>query len=136
MSNESARVSLPEHAKALLDAPEFATVATINPDGAPQLSVVWVERDGDEVLFTVQAQRRKAQNLMRDPRVSVLVYPLNDPYSYLEVRGHAVLEPEEGQQLLDRLAVKYTGKPYPADPPGTQRLTVRIIPHKVHWFSE
>ena len=71
----------------MLDAPEFATIATINPNGYPQLSVVWVERDGNDMLVTTIKGRRKYLNMQADPKVTVLVYPKDNPYSYVEVRG-------------------------------------------------
>jgi len=61
-------------ARALIDAPEYATVATIEPDGQPQLSVVWVKTDGNNVVFSTVVGRRKHTNLLRDPRITLLVY--------------------------------------------------------------
>lgn len=68
-------VSLPQQAKTWIDEHEFATIATIQPDGQPQLSVVWVSYDGDDLLVSTVKGRRKHLNLERDPRVTVLVYP-------------------------------------------------------------
>jgi PPOX class probable F420-dependent enzyme len=67
--------SLPDDAKALLDQPVYATIATIDPDGQPQLSLVWIGRDGDDVLFSTIKGRRKTDNLERDDRASMLVFP-------------------------------------------------------------
>jgi len=124
-------VPLPPEAKALLDAPEFATVATIEPDGQPQLSVVWIARDGDVPIFSTVPGRRKTDNLERDPRATLLVYPREQPYSYLEVRGSVeILDDPEGA-LIDELSEKYRGVPYqgPAEP----RVIVRLLPRKVLW---
>ena len=96
----------------MLDAAEFATIATTNPNGYPQLSVVWVERD---------------------PRVTVLVYPKDNPYSYVEVRGRVSMVEEGGRELIDRLNELYTGTGrYPGDD-GTDnvRVVCRITPEKV-----
>ena len=68
-------IVLPEAVSSILDAPEFATIATIQTDGQPQLSVVWVERDGDDVLMSTVTGRQKHRNLVRDPRATVLMYP-------------------------------------------------------------
>jgi PPOX class probable F420-dependent enzyme len=125
--------TLPDAAKAWFDANEFATIATIMPDGQPQLSVVWIERDGDELLVSTTKGRRKHLNIERDPRVTVLVYPKDSPYSYLEVRGVASMTEEGGRELIDRLSKTYTGAyPYPGDE-GTDnvRVVVRIVPDKV-----
>ena len=97
----------------LLDSPVFATVATIQPDGRPQLSVVWVRRDGDDVLFMIGIGSRKERNIRRDPRVSVLVSPPDEPYTYAAVHGVATFEPERAVELRDELAVKYIGVTYP-----------------------
>ncbi|MCP2164331.1 PPOX class F420-dependent oxidoreductase [Goodfellowiella coeruleoviolacea] len=96
----------------LLDSKVFATVATIQPDGRPQQSVVWVLRDGDDVLFTIGLGSRKERNLRRDPRVSVLVSPADAPYTYAAIYGTATLDTTAGQDLIDRLAIKYTGLTY------------------------
>ncbi len=124
---------LSESVKATLDSAEFATIATIEPDGRPQLSVVWIERDGDDLLVSTITGRRKYRNIARDPRVGVLVYRRDDPYSYVEVRGSATMSEEGGRALIDRLSQKYRGtKPYEGDK-GTSnvRVIVRIRPEKV-----
>ncbi|MEV5484895.1 MULTISPECIES: PPOX class F420-dependent oxidoreductase [Streptomyces] len=127
--------TLSDDLKKLLDSPVFVTVATIQPDGSPQLSPVWVKRDGDDLLFSTTVGRRKEANIRRDPRVSVLVQPFDAPYTYAEVRGSASLTTEGGQQLIDELSQKYTGKPYadfnPAAADDAPRVVVRITPRKV-----
>lgn len=125
--------SLSAGVRAVLDSPEFATVATLLPDGSPHLSVVWVERDGDDVLFSTVVGRRKHRNLLADPRVSLLVYPKDNPYSYVEIRGTITMTEEGGRELIDRLAGKYRGLDrYPFDD-GTDnvRVVVRVTPTKV-----
>lgn len=127
--------ALSEDLKKVLDGPVFATVATIQPDGSPQLSVVWVKRDGDDVLFSTTVGRRKQANLSRDPRVTVLVNPADAPYTYAEIRGTATLTTEGGDELIDELSHKYTGKPYaefnPAAKDDNERVVVRITPRKI-----
>lgn len=124
---------LPEKAKALLDAPEFATIATINPDGQPQLSVVWVTRDGDDVLVSTIKDRQKHRNIGRDPKVTVLVYPKDSPYEYAEIRGTATMTEEGGRELIDRLCTQYTGGDRYKGDDGTDnvRVVVRITPTRV-----
>ncbi|MEU6825757.1 PPOX class F420-dependent oxidoreductase [Streptomyces atriruber] len=127
--------ALSDQLKALLDTPVFITVATIQPDGSPQVSPVWVKRDGDDVLFSTTVDRRKEKNLRRDPRVTVLVQPFDAPYTYAEIRGTAEMTTEGGQELIDELSVKYTGKKYAEFNPGskndTQRVVVRVSARKV-----
>jgi PPOX class probable F420-dependent enzyme len=126
--------TLPEAARDMLDAAEFATLATILPSGQPQLSVVWIERDGDDVLISTTRGRRKTLNLEADPRATVLVYPRANPYSYVEIRGTATLTEEGGRELIDRLAGAYTGADRYTMDDGTDniRVIVRITPEKVH----
>ncbi|MCK8680554.1 MULTISPECIES: PPOX class F420-dependent oxidoreductase [Streptomyces] len=130
-----AHASLSEHLKALLDSAVFVNIATIQPDGRPQVSPVWVKRDGEQVLISTTAGRRKERNLRRDPRVTVLLQPFDAPYSYAEIRGTAELETEGADALIDELSMKYTGKPYaefnPASAEDAQRVTVRVTPEKI-----
>ncbi|MFJ3950006.1 PPOX class F420-dependent oxidoreductase [Streptomyces sp. Je 1-4] len=127
--------TLSDDLKQLLDTPVFVTVTTVQPDGSPQASPVWVKRDGDDLLISTTVGRRKERNLRRDARVSVVVQPFDAPYTYAEVRGHASLSTEGGQELIDELARKYTGKPYaefnPAAADDAERVVVRITPRKV-----
>ncbi|MER7702978.1 PPOX class F420-dependent oxidoreductase [Kitasatospora sp. NPDC097605] len=122
---------LSDQAKALLDAKSFAVVSTIQPDGSPQSSVVWVTRDGEDILFSTVEGRRKHLNLVKDPRVSLVVNPPESPYTYLEVRGEASLTREGGRELIDELSRKYQGEDYGYDGPDDVRVVVRITPRKV-----
>jgi PPOX class probable F420-dependent enzyme len=125
-----------ERLREVLDSPIFATVATIQPDGTPQQSVVWVERDGDDVLFMVGAGSRKERNLRRDPRVSVLVCPPEAPYGYAAIRGTAVFEPALTEQLRDELTLKYVGRTYAEHVEQTPEaktgevVAVRLVPKR------
>ncbi|MEV7615541.1 PPOX class F420-dependent oxidoreductase [Streptomyces sp. NPDC089799] len=121
--------------KELLDSPVFVTIATVQPDGSPQVSPVWVKRDGDDVLISTTIGRRKEKNMRRDPRVTVLLQPFDAPYEYAEIRGTAELTTDGGQELIDELSVKYTGKKYrefnPAAADDAPRVVVRISPRKI-----
>ncbi|MFJ1749249.1 PPOX class F420-dependent oxidoreductase [Streptomyces sp. NPDC088116] len=127
--------ALSEQLKEVLDGPVFVNIATIQPDGSPQVSPVWAKRDGDDVLISTTVGRRKERNLRRDPRVTVVVQPADAPYTYGEIRGAATLTTEGGQELIDELSLKYTGKPYaefnPASGEDAERVVVRITPRKV-----
>ncbi|MFE5867491.1 PPOX class F420-dependent oxidoreductase [Streptomyces roseifaciens] len=121
--------------KLLDDSPVFATVATIQPDGSPQVTVTWVKHDGDDLLISTTVGRRKEKNLRRDPRVTVMINPHNAPYTYAEVRGTAAITTEGGQELINELSRKYTGKEYadfnPAAKDDAERVVVRVTPRKV-----
>ncbi len=124
--------NLPKEAHALLDAANFVTFATQNADGSAQLSVLWVKRDGDDVLISTVRGRQKERNLSRDPRASVLVFPPDNPYRYLEVRGRVTMTDEGGDDLINELSAKYTGKtPYPGIGPDEPRVVVRLTPERV-----
>lgn len=134
-TSQTSRVTLPEAARALFDGPNFVTVATIDPDGKPQLSIVWAKLDGDDVLFSTIKGRRKYANLVRDGRASALVCPADDFYSYAEVRGAVTLTDDPSAELINELALKYTGQPF-GDRPGEQRVIVRIIPDRVVMYVD
>lgn len=133
MSTSTDRVTLPDRAKEWLDGKLFATIATIDPDGQPQLSVVWVGRDGDDVIVSTTTNRKKYRNLVRDPRATILVSPPDQPYSYVEIQGTVTLENEGSMKTIDAFAKHYRDwDRYPADD-GTDnvRIDVRITPTKV-----
>jgi PPOX class probable F420-dependent enzyme len=121
---------LPERARELFDEPNHAVVATIDPGGRPQSSVVWVKADGDDVLFSTIKGRRKYANLSSDPRLSVLVFDPADPYTYAEVRGTAVVTDDPAAELIEELALKYTGESF-GTRPGEERVIVRVSPDRV-----
>ncbi|MEU8824365.1 PPOX class F420-dependent oxidoreductase [Streptomyces sp. NPDC048636] len=127
--------ALSENLKQLLDSPVFIIVGTVQPDGSSQLSPVWVKREGDELLFSTTMGRRKQKNIDRDPRVSVLVQPADSPYTYAEIRGTASYTTQGGNELINELSMKYTGKRYaefnPASGQDSERIVVRITPKKV-----
>lgn len=119
--------TLSESQRELLDSPNFATVATLTKDGSPQTSVVWIKRDGDDVLFSTVAGRAKERHLQRDPRVSITVTNKDNPYQYSEFRGEASLTTEGGDELINELSHKYAGQDYSGDE-GTDnvRVVVRV----------
>jgi PPOX class probable F420-dependent enzyme len=123
-------VEMPDRARALFDGPNHVAVATIDPGGRPQTSLVWARTDGGDVLFSTIKGRRKYANLTRDPRISALVFDAADPYTYAEVRGTATITDDPDAELINELALKYTGQPF-GERPGEQRVIVRIAPDKV-----
>lgn len=127
--------TLDDNARRILDGKNFATVATLNADGSPHTSVVWILRDGDTVLFSTKANRIKARNLARDPRVSLSIFDLANPYSSLDLRGTAELTEDTGKQLPIDLSHKYLGEDPPPEPEEDVRLIVRITPDKITAFS-
>jgi PPOX class probable F420-dependent enzyme len=125
---------LPEVQARLFLEPNFATVGTLNPDGSAQLTIVWIDWDGEFVLFNTAAGRAKPRNLERDPQVSVLVVDREDGYRWVAVRGAAELTTDAADEHIDMLARKYTGKGWQPKP-GEQRLVVRFRPEHVSAYG-
>src|SRR5215469_4649790 len=124
-------VPLSESATRLVDGKNYAVIATLNADGSPQTSVVWVGRDGDDLLFSTVAGRVKHRNMVRDPRVSVTVIDWADPENYAELRGRVSMTPDVGRRLDTQLSWKYEGKDPDADRPGAVRVVVRMPVDKI-----
>lgn len=126
-------VKLPDGVKKLLDGPNFAHVATVMPDGSPQVSAVWIDTDGDRIRFNTAEGRVKPRNIRRDPRVTISIIDQKNPYSWAAIRGRVVEMTEEGGDAhIDSLAKKYLGQEtYPNRQPGEVRLIVVIEPEGV-----
>ena len=119
-------IPLSEATRALTDGKNYAVLATINADGSPQTSVMWVGRDGDDLLFSTVEGRRKHRNMLRDPRVSVSVIDSADPENYAELRGRVSMTPDEGRRFDTGLSWKYDNKDPGEDRPGAVRVVVRL----------
>jgi len=132
-------VSLNDAVRKLLDDPNPAVLATVNADGSPQTSVVWVGRDGDELIISSQAGRRKERNIRRDPRVSISILDRDDPLQYVEVRGVATVTEDVGRELAVRLEEQYggpgAGDEYLQLPPEVVRVVIRITPLRVVGYA-
>ena len=122
-------------ARELLRRPNFAVIATINADGTVQQSVVWVaEHDGNVVFSTVEG-RAKHRNLVRDPRIGVLVLDRADGYRYSLIRGIARLESTNADALIDELSRKYTDQAW-VEKQARPRVNVIVTPAHLHDYSE
>jgi PPOX class probable F420-dependent enzyme len=119
-----------KQAQLFLD-PNFGVVGTIKEDGSPQTSVVWLDYDGENVVFNTKRPRAKGRHLTRDPRVSISVIDREDPYRYVEVEGKAELDDEGANEHINKLSRKYDGKDF-SDP--HDRVIVRVRPERV--FAE
>jgi len=111
----------------------FGAVATIRPDGTPHVTPVWVDYDGEHVVFNTATGRAKWRHMRRDPRVTIEVYAQDDPYEYVTVTGTAELvEGDEANHHIDKLSEKYTGNPkFQSHRPGERRVIVRVTPERV-----
>jgi PPOX class probable F420-dependent enzyme len=122
---------IPDAFKDLLDA-KFATLATIGKDGGPQLTEVWFLAEDRKLKISLNDSRLKTKNLMARPRCSLFILDLANPFRYLDVRGTAVLEPDDDYVFADRVGAKYDGADLRAhDGPGERRVVVTIEPTNV-----
>jgi PPOX class probable F420-dependent enzyme len=119
----------------LLDGKNYAVLATVNADGSPQTSVVWVGRDGGDLLFSTVQGRVKHRNMERDPRVSVSVIDSADPENYVELRGRVTISLDHGRQLDTQLSWKYDGRDPGPDRPGAVRVVVRMEVDKATGYA-
>ncbi len=118
-------VQLPDDIRALLTEPIFFHVATLNPDGSPQLSIIWGGVEGDLFWFSTAEGRAKPRNLRNDPRLAVSFSPPDKPYRNIVLNGRAVVIENRGTGLIDRMARKYTeADSYQWARPGEVRVDV------------
>jgi PPOX class probable F420-dependent enzyme len=119
----------------LLRGKNFAVVATVGDDGHPQTSVVWIDTDGENVVFNTTNARAKGRNLRSNPRVSISIWDNDDPYKYLEVEGDASLDENGAGEHINDLSHKYSGIDFHTP---TNRVIVRVKPDRVldHGITE
>lgn len=119
-------IELNEPVRRLLDRPNIAHLATLQPDGAPKCDPVWVLRDGDRVVIGTSARTIKARNAAHDPRVALSIVDRDNPYEEVQLRGVVVdHEPDPDLEVMDRIARKYTGEPFPFRS-GHERVTLIV----------
>lgn len=122
--------------KILDDTNVFATLATIGRDGQPHLTVIWLVREGNDLLYSTTVSRQQYKNVVHDPRVTIMINPPDSPYVYAEIRGTATVTPDPDRALPDRLSAKYTGLPYaefnPASVHDADRVIVRVTPERIN----
>lgn len=123
---------IPDSHKDLLESTALAHVATIGPNGGPQVNPVWFGWDGDLISFSQTKSRQKLRNLQKDNRISLSIVDPVNPYRYLEVRGKAIEVIEDPDKaFIDSMAQKYLGQEkYPWNQPGEQRVIVVVEPER------
>jgi PPOX class probable F420-dependent enzyme len=126
--------SIPDKYRDLFTKRAFASLATLMPDGSPQVTPVWVDLEGDFVLVNTARGRQKDKNMRRDPRVAMAVIDPENPYRYLEIRGRIAEITEEGADAhIDKMAKKYLGADkYPYRQPSETRVIFKIQPERVN----
>jgi PPOX class probable F420-dependent enzyme len=122
-----------ESVKQLLQGKNFGYLATLMPDGSPQVTPTWLDTDGEHILVNTALGRLKYENVLRDPRVAISVADSANPYSMVAVRGKVVEHTTKGaDEHIDKMAKKYMGlDKYPGRAPGEKRVLLKIKPSKV-----
>ena len=123
--------AIPEKYRDLFSKRAFANLATLMPDGSPQVTPVWCDLENDDIVVINSAKgRQKDRNLRRDPRVALAIIDPENPYRYLEIRGKVVEITEQGAAAhIDKMAKKYLGvDKYPYGQPGEVRVMYKIKP--------
>lgn len=119
-----------DQARLFLD-PNFGNLATLRADGSPHVTPVWIDYDGEHIVFNTAVGRVKHRNLKNDPRLAIEVLAHDNPYKYVSVTGtvEEMVEGEEAESHIDKLAQKYLGQEtYPSRQPGERRVLVRVRP--------
>ncbi|MGD0637143.1 MAG: PPOX class F420-dependent oxidoreductase [Nitrososphaerales archaeon] len=122
-------------AKELIDGRNFASVATLMQDGSPQVAPLWIDREGDTIILNTTRSRQRTKNVRRDRRVAITVFDQGNPYSNVSIRGKAIEITEEGaEEHIDRMSMKYLGKPYPYEDrtPKDPRVLIRVEAEHIH----
>jgi PPOX class probable F420-dependent enzyme len=122
--------SIPAKYLDLFEKRAFASLATLMPDGRPQVTPVWCDYDGTHVIINSAKGRQKDRNIRRDPRVSLAIIDPENPYRYVEIRGRVEEITEDGAAAhIDKMAKKYLGvDKYPYGQPGEVRVLYKIRP--------
>lgn len=120
----------PSH-RDLLDA-QVATLATIGGDGFPQLTEVWFIHEDGELKLSLNDSRLKTRNLLKQPKSSLMILDLENPYRYLVVRGNAKVEPDDDHEFADKVGAKYSADLSVHDQPGDKRVVVTIEPTNIY----
>ena len=129
--------AIPDKYRDLFNKRAFASLGNLMPDGRPQVTPVWVDLDGDYVIFNSAKGRQKDRNVRRDPRVALAIIDPDNPYRYLEIRGRVVEITEEGADAnIDKLAKKYLGvDKYPYRQGNETRVIYKIQPEHTNMMG-
>ena len=123
--------TIPASHRDLLDG-QFATLATVGPDGRPQLSEVWFLAEGDTVSLSLNTSRQKTKNLLANPAANLFMLDLAVPYRYLELRGDAEITPDDDYVFADKVGAKYNADLRVHDQPGHSRVRVDVRPARIN----
>ncbi len=125
---------LTEHARKMLEGKNFVYIATVNPDGTPQVTPTWVDTDGNYVLINTAVGRVKHRNVKKNPHVALAITDQANPYNLIIIRGKVVdqVTGKVADDHIDKMAKKYQGlEKYPHRVPGEKRVLFKIEPIRV-----
>jgi len=129
-------MALTGRARELIAGPNFGVVATVMEDGTPHLSTIWLDVEGDAIVFITYEKATKTRNLRRDPRVGINVTGRDNPYEYAAVVGRVRAERSDGgPELIDRLSRKYEGIPYRGHHLNRDWVIFEIEPESVSHYA-
>ena len=127
-------MTLSPDVRALLDEPNFAHLASLLPDGSPQSAPVWIGVEGDRILVATGEGSLKARNTRRDPRVSLSVVAMDNPYREAQIRGRVIeRRPDRDFKIMDAISYKYTSAPFPMRANPDQRVVLVIEVERVRY---
>jgi len=127
-------VALDREVRERLEQPNFWHLATVNPDGSPQSTVVWTHTRDGKILINTELRRKKPRNLEREPRIALSLHDPENPYANTQIQGRIVerITGEQADRDIDTLSEKYIGRtPYPWRMEGDERVTYLIEPTRV-----
>ncbi len=129
-------IALPQSVTKIVQDKAYGHVITFHPSGRPQVTMVWMDVEGDQVLFNTADGRLKPKNLRRDPRVIISVQDRNDPQSYMVFHGRASVTEAGADDHIDKLAKRFLGADkYPFRRPGEKRLIVRVAVDRIGGYG-
>ena len=131
--------AIPDTVRRKLEERSFWQFVTINADGSPTATPVWVDVEGDHILVNTAIGRLKERNVRRDPRIALALADRDDPYTWIEIRGRVVesVEGKVADDCIDRLSRKYLGlERYASRTPGERRIMLRIEPTVINYKTE
>ncbi len=133
MLAESKAKALPDNLRKVLEGKNFVYLATTFSNGSPQVTPVWVDTDGKYVFVNTAVGRVKHKNIQRDARVALAVADWSNPYNFIQIRGRVVEEVrgKEAEDHIDKMNMKYNGKPTYPKRPGEHRVILKIEPLKI-----
>jgi PPOX class probable F420-dependent enzyme len=124
---------LDDKTRSLAEGRNFAVLSSMLPSGFPQTQVMWVDTDGEHILLNTEIDRRKFENIVENPQVTVLIIEDGNWWSWSEIRGRVVdtIRGPEARAHIDKLAKKYLGKDEYPNPIRSERVIVKIQPERV-----